>query len=140
MKARIYAEKEVDLRTLHVDAGVRYWNDTEINGTADTENGDNIPCKAGNRWQPVIDLETGQIMNWEKGKSADVHYKVCDDGNYYLKDEDGIMVTSIERDYVPGILCPKERGYGDYIIMDIDENGFIQGWKADISDFISLKD
>lgn len=26
-------------------------------------------------------------------------------------------------------MCPKENGYGDYIIMNIDENGFIQGWE-----------
>jgi len=33
------------------------------------------------------------------------------------------------------IFILKERGYGDYIIMDVDENGKIQNWKAKISDF-----
>jgi hypothetical protein len=66
-----------------------------------------------------------------------VHYKVCDAGSYFVKDAEGNTAMSIEWDYVPSILCPKERGYGDYIIMDIDENGFIQKWKADLSDFIN---
>lgn len=30
--------------------------------------------------------------------------------------------------YVPDFLCPKSEGYGDYIIMDIDSNGFIKNW------------
>lgn len=135
MKAKIKVEKEVDLKTLHVEAGVRYWEDTEVNGEMDTEDGDNIPCKEGGLWRPVIDLETGRIINWEQGKLAEVHYKVCDAGSYYIKDIEGNVVMSIERDYVPSILCPKEAGYGDYIIMDIDDKGFIKDWEADISDF-----
>jgi len=135
MKATIKVEKEVELKTLHVEAGVRYWEDTEINGEPDTENGDNIPCKEGELWKPIIDLDTGKILNWEQGKKADVHYKVCDAGSYFIKDDEGNTVLSIEQDYVPSLLCPKEAGYGDYIIMDIDENGFIQNWKPDLSDF-----
>ena len=60
---------------------------------------------------------------------------MCDCGSYYLKDEQGNTVLAIENDYVPKIMCPKENGYGDYIIMDIDEIGQIQNWKADISSF-----
>ena len=37
--------------------------------------------------------------------------------------------------YVPDTLCPKEKGYGDYIVMDIDENGMIEDWDFDIDDF-----
>lgn len=34
------------------------------------------------------------------------------------------------------ILCvPKKNGYGDYVIMDIDRDGKIENWKADLSDF-----
>lgn len=140
MKVTITVKKEVEVKTLHVEAGVRYWGDAEINGEPDTENGNNIPCKEGDTWNPIIDLQTGQILNWEQGKKADVHYKVCDNGSYFLKDAEGNTVLSIEQDYVPSILCPKEAGYGDYIIMDIDENGFIQDWEADLSHFIDKED
>lgn len=140
MKATIKVEKEVELETLHVEAGVRYWQDTEVNGEPDTEDGDNIPCKEGELWKPVIELNTGRIKNWEIGKTADVHYKVCDDGSYCIKDQEGNVVLKIERDYVPKMLCPEESGYGDYIIMHIDENGMIRGWRASLQNFVDHED
>jgi hypothetical protein len=134
MKATITVEKEVDFRTLHVSAGVRYWMDSEVNGESDTDSGDNIPCKEGDCWKPVIDLESGVIKNWEKGKTASVHYKVCDQCGWLLEDKDGEYYAETHNEYVPKILCPKENGYGDYIIMDIDENGKIKNWKPLIND------
>lgn len=129
------AEKKVEVKTLVVEAGVRYWEDADVNGEEDTENGDNIPCKNGGIWNPIIDFETGIIKNWEKGKTASVHYKVCDAGTYYLQDNDGNNVAKIVNDYVPDILCPRDNGYGDYIIMEIDSNGQIQNWKPDFNGF-----
>lgn len=29
-------------------------------------------------------------------------------------------------------MCPADEGYGDYIIMNIDEDGIIQGWRKDL--------
>jgi hypothetical protein len=135
MKITVIKEIEVPVKTLHVEAGVRYWEDSKINDESDTEIGDNIPCKKGDIWAPIIELEAGKIINWEQGKKASIHYKVCDRGSYFLKDQQGNIVASIEQNYVPSILCPKSQGYGDYIIMDIDENGFIQNWKVDLSGF-----
>jgi hypothetical protein len=101
--------------------------------------GDLIPCRDGDDWKPIINIETGQIINWQQGKTADIHYKVCDDGDYHLKDEKDEEVIQAEG-YVPKILCPEENGYGDYIIMKVDENGFIKNWKFDVSDFIEDED
>ena len=66
MKAKIKIEKEIDLKTLIVNAGVRYWDDAEINGEKDTEGGDNVPCKVGDSWKPIIDIDSGIITNWKK--------------------------------------------------------------------------
>lgn len=128
MKAEIKIKKEVTLTTIEVRAGVRYWEDSYINGESDTENGDNIPCKDGVYWCPVIDIETGVITNWEKGKTAEVHYKVVDCCSWMINSENDGCVSMVEDDYVPSILCPEEPGYGDYIIMNIDENGIIYKW------------
>lgn len=136
MKVKIKKSVEVEVKTLVVKAQVRYWEDSEINGENDTENGDNIPCKIGDVWNPEIDIETGVILNWEKGKTADIHYKICDCCGFELKDEKGNVVHSEEDGYVPETLAPKERGYGDYIIMDVDSEGKIKDWKFDIDDFI----
>jgi hypothetical protein len=39
------------------------------------------------------------------------------------------------RDYVPKMLSPKEEGWGDYIIMDIDTDGQIQDWVISFDEF-----
>lgn len=125
MKATITVEKEVDIKTVHVEAHVRYWEDATINGVVD-EDGTLTPCRKGELWCPVIDIDTGVITNWTKGVTASVHFKVCDAGSYFLKDAEGKIVLSIEGDYVPNKLIPGS--YGDYIIMQIDENGKIANW------------
>ena len=135
MKTTVKIEKEVELTTLVVRAGVRYYEDATVNGVEDTE-GDLIPCKEGELWCPIIDIDSGVITNWKQGVKAEVHYKVCDSGCYYLLDEEGNTVLSIEHDYVPKMMCPKGSGYGDYIIMDIDENGKIANFRQTLDGFV----
>jgi hypothetical protein len=134
----VKTKKEVELKTLTVAAGVRYWEDTKVNGVEDTE-GKLIPCVKGDYWCPVIDIETGIITNWKQGVTANVHYKVCDDGIYTVQDADGNNVLSKEG-YVPDTMCPAEEGYGDYIIMMIDANGQIENWNFNPDDFNEAED
>lgn len=134
MKATVKVTKEVELKTLIVHAEVRYWEDTEVNGV-DDEIGGFIPCRVGDSWKPIIDIDSGIILNWNRGTTAKVHYKVCDECSWELLDDKANIVLSEEDGYVPDTLCPKEPGDGDYIIMDIDENGKINDWKFDIDDF-----
>jgi hypothetical protein len=131
-------DEEVEITTLLVKAGVRYWEDSKINGEYAKEDGNIVPCKIGNYWRPMIDVEKGLIVNWEIGKTADIHFKVCDEFAAKLVNPNGEVILSVEDAYVPKCLCPKEDGYGDYIIMDIDENGYIQNWKFGISDLKEL--
>jgi len=133
MKIKMKVETEHDVKKLYVDAGVRYWEDSTVNGMEDMI-GDLIPCREGERWKPIIDIETGIIINWEVGKSAEIHYKVCDDGIYTLKDSAEKEITSIDG-YVPSTMYPKDNGYGDYIIMNIDTNGKIADWSFNSQDF-----
>ena len=136
MKVKIKTIKEVEVTTLLVDAGVRYWEDATVNGTED-EQGDLIPCRNGKRWQPIIDIQSGVITNWTKGVFAKVHYKICDDGIYHLADSEGNIILTIDG-YVPNILDVERDSYGDYIILNIDENGKINNWNnfPDLSDFV----
>lgn len=133
MKTIVETTKEVDAKILKVSAGVRYWEDARVNGVEDEE-GDLIPCRNDDCWEPEIDIDAGQIINWKQGVTADIHYKVCDDGKYKVYDSDGNLVLQKEY-YVPELMCPADKGYGDYIIMKVDENGFIQGWKPTFNEF-----
>lgn len=139
MKAKIKIEKEVEIKTIHVKANVRYWEDSEINGVPDDE-GDLMPCRDGDLWCPVINIDTGIINGWPEGTTADVHYKVVDQCSWSLHDENGDEIYSVENEYVPGSLCPKEEGYGDYIIMDIDANGQIADWRPNIDNLFYEED
>jgi len=115
--------KEVQMN-LKVSAHVRYWEDGYISKDGinfyEDKNGE-MPCRNGDVWEPIIDVRTGQILNWEIGVQARLHYKVCDEGIYTFGEKvwDG---------YVPDFMCPEGGGFGDYIIMNIDENGFIKKW------------
>lgn len=132
--------KEIEAKTLIVEVGVRYWEDATIDGVEDV-GGDLVPCRVGDNWCPRINLENGQILNWRKGVSANIHYKVCDDGRYTLLDENEEVITSIDG-YVPGVLDLYKESFGDYIILKIDTDGIIQDWnnKASLRDFEYLED
>jgi hypothetical protein len=113
---------------LMVDARVRYWEDAEVNGISD-DDGNLIPCRVGDSWMPTIELATGVILGWPVGTSAKIHYKVCDDGDYWLADAEGNRLYKWADHYVPDrLLCVGDRGYGDYIILNVMEDGRIAGW------------
>lgn len=134
MKKEITVTKEVDVKYIQVSAGVRYWEDAEVNGVEDKE-GELIPFRDGDNWTPIINVDSGGILNWPKGVVAKIHYKVCDDGTYGLLDEFQALI--IERDgYVPNILAPNGDGYGDYIILNVNVDGFVENWKPNLDDFM----
>ena len=129
------------MRLFKVKAGVRYFEDGNVNGEEDISYEEmkagkkpKIPCvqMIGKEWVWCIDIDadTGLILNWKKGNTADVHYKVCDccevdvivDGNKIFDNEEACC------GYVPECLCPSGEGWGDYMIMHIDENGQIADW------------
>lgn len=148
MKLTINKPTDFEAKYLKVDAGVRYWEDTVINGVQDTDceetdGSPKMPCAEnigerhgvlrGNdwRWRPVIDIDNGVIVNWIKGTTARVHYKVCDDGVYTITDKDDNGIVSYDG-YVPNIMCPADDGFGDYIIMCIDADGKIENWNKEL--------
>lgn len=124
MQTTIKVNKSVDLKYLSFTVGPRYWEDATVNGVEDTD-GDLIPFRDGDDWNVSIDIDKGIIMKWPQGTTAEIHYKVCDDGTYFLKEEDE-TIRLIKEDYVPNIM-PGEH-FGDYIILNVDETGKITNW------------
>jgi hypothetical protein len=118
---------------IEVSAGVRYWEDSSINGVGDEDG--KIPFREGDMWRPVIELSTGRIDRWPDGIEADVHYKVCDEGEYWLLDADSRRIAKWNLNYVPdSFLCVGADGYGDYIIFKIGGDGKIVGWVKPVID------
>lgn len=115
---------------IEVCAEVRYWEDATVNHTEDIE-GTLIPLREGLNWKPIISLTTGKVLDWPAGTDADIHYKVCDQGEYWLLDENKQRIAKWKGHYVPNnILCVGDNGYGDYIIMLINDEGYIEQWEA----------
>ncbi len=118
---------------LTVAAEVRYWEDATVNGVKDVD-GKLIPNRVGDVWLISINIESGKIREWPVGTTAKVHYKVCDQGEYFLLDKEWNRYR-YKGDYVPDrLLCMGDRGYGDYIILNIDENGKIENWQPYIDE------
>ena len=117
---------------IEVIADVRYWEDATINGITD-DDGKLTPLKRGDSWCPVIRLEDGLVVDWPTGTIANIHFQVCDAGEYWLLDEAQKRIAKWGGFYVPNdFLCPGTHGWGDYIIMKIDDKGFVQKWKRPI--------
>jgi hypothetical protein len=118
-----------DARYIEIDAEPRYWEDATINGQEDV-NGTLTPLRFGDDWRIAINLDTGQILDWPEGCEAYIHFKVCDQGEYWLHDEKRNRIAKWKGYYVPSqILCVGDNGYGDYIIFRVGSDGVIIGWK-----------
>lgn len=136
MKVDLKIKQTFNVKYIYANFGVRYYEDSELNGVEDDSTLPKMPCydKEDKRWKLTIDVDNGQITNWEKGNTAKIHYKVCDDGEYKIFDKNMIQIGKTIHSYVPEIFAIDDDGYGDYVIMTIDENGFILDWNIDSED------
>ena len=107
----------------------RYFEDCDINGVADDPENPQV-CGYDKSKECVIwdiDFTTGQVDAWN-GTEVSAHYKLVDEGIYELIDDDGYVICRQDGCYVPDFLAIDEAGYGDYIELTINRNGFIKGW------------
>jgi hypothetical protein len=112
---------------LEVSAKVRYWEDAHVNGDRDID-GTMIPFRNGDLWTPTIRLSDGKVMDWPEGTTAKIYYKVCDEGEYWLRSTTRRLFKYKDY-YVPdSYLCHGDDGYGDYIILNIGPDGIIKDW------------
>lgn len=123
MKIKVITNKEVSY--LKIEAPVRY-DDEDMPFDA--------PMRVENDWIVYINLDEKWIVDWPAGKTLKFFMKVCDCGIYTLYDSSINEIVKKEG-YVPNNLLPGE--YGDYLELDIDENGIIKNWlpNANLSDF-----
>ena len=128
--------KIIDLALLLLYVRPDNWTDTLVNGIRDTVNGDNIPCREEDFWCPIIDIDEGIIVNWRKGTTASVHYRLPYGIIYDVTDEGGEIIVDNSISSVPSTLCIGTSENRDTIIMDIDENGVIKDWKFNVSEFV----
>ena len=71
MKVDLKIKQTFNVKYIYANFGVRYYEDSELNGVEDDSTPPKMPCydKEDKRWKLTIDVDNGQITNWEKGKS-----------------------------------------------------------------------
>lgn len=124
---------------LEIDAKV-YPEDAEVNGVREhepleNENPDDVKYKMPGickekvswgtewHWNVKVDIPTGKILNWPQGTTAKTWYKTSDCcGLKYL--------GKFYSDYVPEFLEIYDSDCGDYIYIEILEDGTIKDWDA----------
>jgi len=133
MIIEIKVPKNVNVKYLKIDAKINHPEDAKVNGVCD----DNceIPFSKNFHWRPTIDLENGVIVDWPKGTTAEVYYKVVDEGVYTLLDNNKNDIIVVES-YVPDFIGK----YGDYISLNIDGEGRIKDFECNESDIIEMID
>lgn len=112
MIIEITATKQVNVQYIKLSVPVRY---------DDEDMPYDFPLRNGDIWEAIINLDNNQIENWPQGKSGSFSMKVCDEGSYFLLDENKAVIAEIIENYVPNDVIPGE--YGDYVNMNIDETG-----------------
>lgn len=138
MKIALKIKKEFDVKFLAVTAGIRYAEDVKVNGTGCGEL-EEIPLHDGEHWQCMVDVDAGIILDWPQGTTAKFYSKVCDDGTYSILDENRQEIKTY-KGYVPDCLAIDGSGYGDYIIIAVDESGKIKGWRPTFEEFQNEED
>lgn len=155
MNINVKEDVEKEIKYFCGSIEVRYWEDADINGEDDisweeqqegkkpkmplvVENPNSKHNDEKWLWEIKIDIDNGNIVNWPTGTTANVHYKVCDQGIYWLEDENGQEMEK-KGCYVPRLLeIGDSEPDGDYIIITIDETGHIVEWdNANIESLIN---
>lgn len=145
MKIRFAKIVEAEACTLEIDAHFRYPEDSsywdeenDIMHECDNENPE-IPCFDGHNWKPIININTGKILNWDKPYKAYVYGKVCDEFKCKVRGINGEVLIDYEG-YVPDCMAIISEGYGDYIDMIVDSDGIIQDWNFTQKDIQYMND
>ena len=127
------AHQEVDEQTLraaeYVSMRVRplHWDGASINGMEDEDG--HIHGRSGDFWAVTIRLQTGEVIDWPQGSFARIHYKVRDEGRYWLLDGYHAPIARWDGVYVPReVVCEGGKGWGDYLIFSIGADGKIIDW------------
>ena len=132
MKVEVLKKVKIDISYIIINTHVRFWEDAYINGVEDNPDSPKMPLIEWDkdyeelRWKPVIDIDSGTVVSWPSDISTRIHYKVCDEFVCYIPE-----IDLLYEGYVPRFMSPLEENYGDYIIMNINKEGKIEGWNSE---------
>ena len=101
----------------------------------------NIPCvfdlgEHGLYWFPVINIDTGEIINWNGEKNSIVSVVIKNPYDIIFHDDDLKLYYYRDIDTIPSFLKNTNE---NTIRLVISENGVIENWSFDINDYNEIK-
>lgn len=152
MKINRKVKTKQEIKYLKATMGVRYWQNCEYSTDGkkfidaceeDTDEESDrmkemtpgvvkkdVGYGQSDYWEIIIDIDNGKVLNWPSNFWLNTYYKVCDDGEYVFLDKnmnEVINITDVyEQYYVPDFLSLEDEGYGDYVCINIDNEGNIE--------------
>jgi hypothetical protein len=121
MKVKAYTLTEIEVRSVIIDIYVGcIWE------TVPRTNIHDIPLVVDDRWRIRVNVDSGQICGWPENSAIKIEANVRDSGKYFLIDNEGEVIESLIEEPVPNQLIPG--GDGDYIDLDIGDDGVIKNW------------
>ncbi len=131
MKTTVLKPTEIEIS--HIELALPVWYDEE-------EIPNDFPFRKGDLWTVLVEMDTGKILNWPKGRAAKIHLTVKDGGKYTLYGPDREVLAKRDGDYVPHDVVPGQ--YGDTVELDIAECGTIRNWprQPDVTVFFAQQD
>lgn len=104
-----------------------------ISVTSDSlsRDGRDMPCLCNNIWCPILDLDTGEIINWKEGCSADILIENTDACYASLMDANKKVLARAENEnfYCGNDSKPDDPYYYFAFKWSIDSNKKIKNWR-----------
>lgn len=149
MDVTLLKQETVNLKYAQCELRIHNWEDFTVNGKEDNNDNHETPfakdkkSKDKKYWCPLIDIDEGKIVGWPQGVTLDVCAKTCDENIIYFFDENKNAIEWFDEEekevlscydgYVPEFLDSSGEGYGDYVELTVDEDGYIKNFdKEDI--------
>lgn len=130
-KMKILLPKIVEYNACFLDitAEFRY-----IGNGEDDDISPDLPGLVNGKWKAIINLGYGSILHWKADREWKIFGKVCNAGEYHLRDENfNIFATLPYGSYVQNSI---NGGDADYVDITVSRDGVIKDWHFDPSDFI----
>ncbi len=79
-------------------------------------------------WNITVDLDSHKVLEWtDDFGELTLNAKICDQGTYTLLDSNRNEFYTI-KGYVPNCFLPEKDGFGDYLSLHINKDGFVTNW------------
>lgn len=116
-----------DSIVIHVSMPIYHPEDAEVNGVEENEDSPRRPFLTKKDgvfyWNVSIDVENGKILDWPSKTTLKTWDKVVDELTVECN-------RKTYEDYVPDFLSIWDRGYGDYVYIEVLEDGTIKDWNS----------